>query len=205
MMLNTNQIACDRPRRVAIVATSIGAVAIGLCVKFYAFGMVMCFGVFLYPLLALGHILVRILVTSSPVRMPKSILAWCLFSDAVFVVAMLLQIDQNDRFYWLSITYLYSQSVTGGIEAAALPGMRTELHYVWYGLSFGSIGLVLVSWIPVLRFKTRVRLLEASRTCVECGYPLGVGPACPECGVRPSEAVHREPCVIDTNSTQRDS
>jgi len=191
MAVQDTQVASDRPRRIQIVATCLAAVVCGLAAKFYAFGMVMCFGVVLYPIFGLGHVWVHLAVAHARVRVPPFVVRWCLVSDAVFVVAMLLQIDQSDWIYWLTITHIYGSMVAGDPMAGALPGRGGGANYGaeyfdwWYVLSYGAIALVCGTWVPLLRFRRRLRNLAVAGICPECGYALGADSICPECGARP--------------------
>jgi len=184
------QVPSDRPRRVQIVVACLVAVACGLLAKFYAFGMMMCFGVVLYPAFGLAHMWVHLAVAHARTRVPPFVVRWCLVSNAIFVGAMLVQIDCSDWIYWLTITHIYGSMVAGDPMARALPGAGGGANYgreyfdLWYVLSYGSIVLVCVSWVPLLRFRRRQRNLAAAGVCPECGYALGARPMCPECGVR---------------------
>lgn len=164
-----------------IMASSVVAVFLGIVVKLFAMGWNMCFGVLLYPVVFLAHLLIHRYAALSPGRLAR-VLRFALISDVLLLIAMLVQYDYNESVCWITISaYLEDLPPLAGHHAAVSALIRR------YGVMMSLVSLLVVclSWIPLLRFGVAARRSTAAGLCEGCGYPFGSNVRCSECG-RPS-------------------
>lgn len=152
----------------------------------------MLFGIWFLPPVVLGHIGVHVVAARVQPRVSPLLVRKCLVSDAVFVAAMLLQVDCNDSYLWMTITKLYALLCAESPRAAELPGARYGGADWWLAFSAVMLVMVIGFWWPVLRACRQARADESSPACAGCGYPLqSFQLACPECGRVVAECVER--------------
>jgi hypothetical protein len=79
-------------------------VAASLYLRMKFFGWLMLFGIFIYPLLGLIHVIVQILAIRRSPNLSIRALGYIVASDFLYVIAMLFQFDAGDSTGWLTIT-----------------------------------------------------------------------------------------------------
>ncbi len=170
--------------RVIILVAAGASIALAGAMKFVTMGLVMFFGVVVYPPILAIHLIAHSSLALSPQQDWRRAMRLALLSDGALIIAMLLQFDQTETTKWLTITRLYAQYVAHDRTAGNLWPSIGELSILP-----GILFLVPVAATWVLMFARARGARKASRDvaaerCPSCHYPIGSGALCPECGLQ---------------------